>query len=80
MHSKKRVRFGVRFLSFFVHICPSIQRTKASKIGSLHIQNIELRFVRQEGFEPTTLYIGFKDIFYVFKFIPFKQSVEIVPT
>jgi hypothetical protein len=26
------------------------------------------------------LYIGFKDIFYVFKIIPFKQSVEIVPT
>jgi hypothetical protein len=47
-----------------------VQTTKASKIGSLRIENIEISFVRQGGFEPATLYIGFKDIFYVFKVIP----------
>ncbi len=74
------VRFWVRFLSLFVHICPFTQTTKASEIGSLRIENIEISLVRQEGLEPPTLYIGFKGIFYVFKIIPFKQSVEIVPT
>jgi len=70
----------VRFLSFFVHICPFKQTTKTPRIESLDTENIEFSLVRQEGLEPTTLYIGFKDIFYVFKIIPFKQSVEIVST
>ncbi len=72
------VRFWVRYLSLFVHICPYAQTTKASKIGSLCLENKEFSLVRQEGLEPTALYIGFKDIIYVFKVIPFKQSVEIV--
>ena len=77
---KNWVRFWVRFLSLFVHICPYVQTTKASKIGSLCVENTKLSLVRQGGFEPSTLYIGFKDIIYVFKVIPFKQSVEIVST
>ena len=64
---KNWVRFWVRFLSLFVHICPFTQITKASKIGSLCVENIGLSFVRQKGFEPPTLYIGFKDIFMFLK-------------
>ena len=58
MHSKKWVRFWVRFLSLFVHICPFIQTTKASEIGSLRIENIEISLVRQEGLEPSTFGSG----------------------
>ena len=55
-------------------------REKPSKNESFSLISIEMSLVRQEGLEPPTLYIGFKGIFYVFKIIPFKQSVEIVPT
>ncbi len=56
------------------------EKKKPSKNESFSPVSIEISLVRQEGFEPPTLYIGFKGIFYVFKIIPLKQSVEIVPT
>jgi len=56
------------------------RKKKPSKSESLSSIFIKFSLARQEGLEPPTLYIGFKGIFYVFKIIPFKQSVEIVPT
>ncbi len=53
-HNGSSLEIWVRFLSLFVHICPFMQTTKASTIGSLRIENIKLNLVRQEGFEPPT--------------------------
>jgi len=55
----------VRFLSLFVHIYPFTQTTKASKIGSLCIENIKFSLVRQEGLEPTTFGSGGQRSVYV---------------
>ena len=45
-------------MSLFVHICPYVQTTKASIIGNLRIENIEITLVRQERLEPTALGSG----------------------